>query len=245
MQYTHITDKGILRSNNEDNCRAEKVFDFTILALADGMGGANCGEVASEEAIAAVFESLDESFLRHLERVEIPRSLIRVTEKANKRIFLLAKEYPEYNGMGTTLDFCLVFKNSVYISHTGDSRVYKISPSGEILQLTKDHSLVEYMIDTGAITRDQAKTHPQKNIITKALGTDAYIEPDIISHTLEDKDFILMCSDGLTNMVNDEDILSTVLSSDTLENAAQKLVAMANDAGGTDNITVVIAQNKD
>ncbi len=243
MQFISLTDKGKHRAKNEDYCVSTQIEGFTVLLLADGMGGANSGEVASTMAIEAVLESLDPALMKNLSLPEIPRTLTRIIDKANKLLFDLSNQDPVYSGMGTTLEVCLTKDDTAYIAHIGDSRVYKITAAGEFTRLTKDHSLVEFMIDSGELTREEAVNHPRKNIITRALGTDSTIEPDIISHPLSEGDVILVCSDGLTNMVSEEDISAIIMSEKTLSDCAQKLIDMANDAGGTDNISVVLARN--
>lgn len=243
MQFVSLTDKGILRTNNEDSCASVAIEGYTLLILADGMGGANSGEVASTKAVEALREYLSPEVLRKLSLSEIPSVLTKFIEKANKLLYELSGSAPEYCGMGTTLDVCLVKEDTAYIAHIGDSRVYKITPEGEITRLTKDHSLVEFMIDNGEITPEEAVNHPQKNVITKALGTTPTVKPDIICSALSDSDRILMCSDGLTNMVSEKDISAVVASDIPLCDRGKQLIDMANKAGGKDNITVILACN--
>ncbi len=243
MQFFSLSDKGMCRKNNEDHCDAKNVGNFTLLVLADGMGGANSGEVASEKAVSEVFRYLNEDFLRNLNAPDIPKALAQVVDKANSVLFNLAQSDPALKGMGTTLEICLISENSAYIAHIGDSRVYKITPGGEITRLTKDHSLVEYMIEAGTITPEEAFNHPQRNVITKALGTAPEAEPDIFIRSLEEDDIILLCSDGLSNMLPEKEIADVVLEGTPLSERTEKLIQLANEAGGNDNITVVIAQN--
>ncbi len=243
MQFTTLTDKGIARPGNEDFCDAKQIDKFTLLVLADGMGGANSGEVASSMTVKSIFNSLDENLMRNLGISDMPKILSDVIRRTNAAVFELSCSNDKYEGMGTTLEICVISQNTAYIAHIGDSRVYKISPDGSIRKITKDHSLVEYMIDAGTITPEEAANHPQKNVITRALGTSPEVEADIISVPLSEGDVILMCSDGLSNMVSEEELSSVVLSDTDLSSCAQKLVQMANDAGGTDNITVILAQN--
>ena len=243
MQFVSLTDKGILRANNEDSCVSLAIEGYTVLILADGMGGANSGEVASTKAVEMLREYLSPEVLKGLSLSEIPSVLKKFIEKANKRLFKLSNSSSEYYGMGTTLEVCLVREDTAYIAHIGDSRVYKITPDGEITRLTKDHSLVEYMIDNGEITPEEAINHPQKNVITQALGTNLSVKPDIICSALSDGDIILMCSDGLTNMVSEKDISDVVTSDMPLCERGKKLIDMANKAGGNDNITVILACN--
>ena len=243
MQFYSMTDKGITRPNNEDYCNARQVGKFTLLVLADGMGGANSGEVASSMTVKSIFNSLDENLMRHLTLADMPKTLSDVVKRTNTSVYELSRSNDAFEGMGTTLEICVVSEGTAYIAHIGDSRVYKITSDGNIKRLTKDHSLVEYMIDAGTITPEEAVNHPQKNVITKALGTSPDIEADIISFSLSDDDIIFMCSDGLSNMLSEEEIVSVVLSEENLSVCAEKLVQMANDAGGKDNITVILAKN--
>lgn len=243
MQFISLTDKGKIRAKNEDFCSSAEVEGYTLLILADGMGGANSGEVASTKAIETVMEHLDNDLLRRLSLPEIPHTLIRIIDETNRLLFDLSNSDCIYSGMGTTLEICIIKDSTAYIAHIGDSRVYKVTSSGEILQLTKDHSLVEYMIDAGKLTREEAVNHPQRNVITKAIGTAPTIEADILTHVLEDGDVLLVCSDGLTNMVSEQDIAAVVSSDIPFNDRAFKLVEMANDAGGTDNISVILACN--
>lgn len=242
MQFTSLTDKGITRPNNEDFCDAKQVDKFTVLALADGMGGANSGEVASSMTVKSIFNSLDENLMRNLSLADMPKTLSDVIRRTNSMVYDLSRTNDKFEGMGTTVEICVISQDTAYIAHIGDSRVYKITEDGNIKKLTKDHSLVEYMIDAGTITPEEAATHPQKNIITKALGTSPEVEADIISCSLSEGDIILMCSDGLSNMLGEDDLVSVVLSEEELSARAEKLINMANDAGGKDNITVILAQ---
>ncbi len=242
MQFFSLTDTGKCRTNNEDSYGVKEIANFTVLVVADGMGGANSGEVASAKAIETVFEALKKPLSKKPSLPEIPRILTKVMDKANATVYKLSVSDSEKTGMGTTLDMCIVAENTVYIAHIGDSRVYKVSAEGAITKLTKDHSLVEYLLETGALTPEEAKHHPQKNIITKALGTAPKIEADIISRDIVNGDRLVICSDGLSNMVTDETIAGVAAENTPLAERAQKLVDLANNAGGRDNITVIIAQ---
>ncbi len=242
MQFTALTDKGITRPSNEDFCEAKQVDKFTVLALADGMGGANSGEVASSMTVKAIFNSLDENLMRNLSLADMPKTLTDVIKRTNSAVYEFSRSEDKFEGMGTTVEICVILQDTAYIAHIGDSRVYKITADGTIKKLTKDHSLVEYMIDAGTITREEAASHPQKNVITRALGTSSEVEADIISCPLSEGDILLMCSDGLSNMLTEDEIKSVALSQDELSLRAEKLVKMANDAGGKDNITVILAQ---
>ena len=219
---------------------AKQVAGFTVLVLADGMGGHKGGEVASLKTIETIFSYLDEHCLNHIIPGQIPTLLADVVEKTNRSVYNLSLEDSSLKGMGTTLELCIIAGNTAYIAHIGDSRTYHINDN--ITKLTKDHSLVEYMIDTGDITREEAAHHPQKNVITRALGTAPVMQADISYFRLEEGDTLLLCSDGLTNMLNEERILKVVSSETSPKNCAHTLIQLANDAGGTDNISVVLAR---
>ncbi len=243
MRFCSITDRGQLREINEDSCYSKNINEYTLLVLADGMGGHRGGETASSKAIEVIASMLEENLSSKMLPGQIMLLISEALENANREILALSKSDPSLVGMGTTCDICLVFKNTAYIAHIGDSRVYKISDKKtSIKKLTKDHSLVEYMIETGAITREEAINHPQKNIILRALGSEEEMNADIFHEKLSPGDVLLMCSDGLTNMVSEETVLNTVSSEKKPENCAKKLVKLANAAGGRDNITVVVAE---
>ncbi|MBQ8808398.1 MAG: Stp1/IreP family PP2C-type Ser/Thr phosphatase [Clostridia bacterium] len=242
MQFYSLSDKGLIRSNNQDSCYADNIGKYTVLILADGMGGHKGGETASRCAVEVVSSTLCEKLTQNLLPGQIGMLLSDTLEKANTEIYNLSKSDEALSGMGTTLDACVIDKDNAYIAHIGDSRVYKVTPTGEIRRLTKDHSLVEYMVSTGAITPQQAVSHPQKNVITRALGISQDITADIFHEKLAAKDRLLLCSDGLTNMVDEDTIAKVLTGEKKLESCGKKLVKLANQAGGNDNITVVVAQ---
>lgn len=242
MQFYLVSDRGRLRENNEDSSLAKEIGEFTLLILADGMGGHKGGETASRTAISEIYSILSEELSEKMLPGQIMLLLSDAVEKANEKLFSLAKEDAELSGMGTTCDICLVFKGTAYIAHVGDSRVYRISESGDSQKLTKDHSLVEFMLESGTITPEEAATHPQKNIILRALGIEKQVEADISHVKLRKGDTLLLCSDGLTNMLDEETVFKTVTEETDPEKSALKLVSLANEAGGTDNITVITAR---
>jgi serine/threonine protein phosphatase PrpC len=221
------SDKGRQRTANEDSYYARA----PLFAVADGMGGAQAGEVASKIA-ADSFESAQrggeaaEAFLRGL------------AEAANERIHGLAQGDSTRSGMGTTLTAALVEGDEVAIAHVGDSRAY-VYRGGELRLLTSDHSLVEELRRQGRLTDEQAEGHPQRSIITRALGPEAEVEVDTLTFSARPGDVFLLCSDGLTTMLKDERIAATLASATDLAEAGSQLVREANEAGGRDNITVV------
>ena len=162
-------------------------------------------------------------------------------EYANMVVYEKSKENPELQGMGTTLEICLIYNNKVYIGHIGDSRIYRIRKEF-IRKLTQDHSYVQKLVKEGTITKEQAAHHPQKNMLMKALGCNAFVEPDVMVKGFLKDDILIMCSDGLTNMIDQETIYQ-MASKKNIEQASKDLVQRANDNGGYDNITVVIIKN--
>ena len=226
---TGVTDAGRKRRRNEDSF----VVEPPLFVVADGMGGAQAGEVASRLAAAAFREFHDADALAPEERVEA------IIQEANRRIFDRARADATASGMGTTVTAALVGDDSLAIGHVGDSRAYRIR-DGSLEQLTQDHSLVADLMRSGRLTPEEADTHPQRSVITRALGTDREVDVDTFSVELVSGDVFLLCSDGLTTMVGDEEILRLVADSSGLDSAGKALVKAANRHGGDDNVTVVL-----
>ena len=243
MQFYSLSDRGMLREINEDYFISENLGDYTVLILTDGMGGHNGGETASKIAGEIIFDFLSNRLKKALLPGQIMLMLEEALEKANEYILSLSRKKVNLAGMGTTADVLVFKKDTAYIAHIGDGRIYSLNQGGKLNLLTKDHSLVEYMVETGAITREQAAGHPQKNVITRALGISPEVNADVFFTKLSQDDVLLMCSDGLTNMLSESDIAKVILSSTSPEDSAKELIQMANAAGGNDNITVVIAMN--
>lgn len=232
------TDIGKAREMNQDYYYISQPEDeLQMYILADGMGGYNGGEIASKLAIEASKSYLENNFHKIEHSKEAILKLIKdVIEYANTVVFEKSKTSEELQGMGTTLDICFIYNNKVYMGHVGDSRVYRIR--GELIRkLTKDHSYVQQLVEDGKITRQEAMHHPKKNMLLKALGCTEYVEPDIRARNLEKQDILLMCSDGLTNMVEESLIYKKV--KENAQTAPEELVRLANEAGGLDNITVI------
>jgi PPM family protein phosphatase len=220
------TDAGRQRHANEDAYYARA----PVYAVADGMGGAQAGEVASRIAVEAFDERSDGGTAE--------QQLERVAVEANRRIFELAQSDSSRSGMGTTLTGMLVSDDEVAIVHVGDSRAY-LFRDGELRQLTRDHSLVEELRRQGRLSQEEAEEHPQRSIITRALGPERDVELDVQTHRALNGDVYLLCSDGLTSMVREERVREILATSDSLQVAVDALVAEANEMGGRDNITVV------
>ena len=221
------TDAGRQRHANEDSYFARA----PAFAVADGMGGAQAGEVASRIAADVFEERTDDG--------SPEEQLARVAHEANRRIFELSQEDSSRSGMGTTLTGALVDGDEVTIVHVGDSRAY-LMRDGQLRQLTRDHSLVEELRRQGRLTSEEAEEHPQRSIITRALGPERTVELDVHTHQARTGDLYLLCSDGLTSMVRQDRLEEIVASSPSLQKAADRLVAEANEMGGRDNITVVL-----
>jgi serine/threonine protein phosphatase PrpC len=223
------TDAGRKRRRNED----AYVIAPPLFAVADGMGGARAGEVAARLATAAFREYHEADHLEAEDRVAA------IIKEANRRIYERASADRQATGMGTTVTAALVEENRIVFGHVGDSRAYRLR-AGQIEQLTKDHSLVADLVRSGRISPEEAETHPQRSVITRALGTDLEVDVDSLTVDVEPGDVFLICSDGLTTMVGDEDILDIVGRAKTLEHAGKDLVKAANRRGGEDNVTVVL-----
>ncbi|MDO4323439.1 MAG: Stp1/IreP family PP2C-type Ser/Thr phosphatase [Lachnospiraceae bacterium] len=238
MKTYSITDIGKRRSANQDFVYAsdQPVGHLSnMLIVADGMGGHNAGDLASRYTV--------ESMVDYIERSEERRPIPLLSESihhANELVMEKAKTDKALEGMGTTVVAATLQDDYLYVANVGDSRLYLIDE--EIEQITRDHSLVEEMIRVGELQRKDAKSHPDRNIITRAIGVRVPVKIDFFDVKLEKGDKILLCSDGLTNMVEDEDILRIVKRSGSLKEAAQRLITEANKNGGKDNISVVLAE---
>lgn len=236
------SDKGNVRETNEDYFYISNSLDqIQLFLLADGMGGYNGGEIASQLAIQTSKNYIENNFKDiEKDRDSIIQLLGSSMEYANMVVYEKAKENPELQGMGTTLEICLIYNNKAYIGHVGDSRIYRVRKQF-IRKLTQDHSYVQKLVKEGTITKEQAEHHPQKNMLMKALGCNAFVEPDVMVKGFLKDDILIMCSDGLSNMVEQQTIYE--MASKNIEQATKDLVQLAKDRGGYDNITVVIIKN--
>jgi protein phosphatase len=229
--YAVASDTGRRRRRNEDNY----VVAPPLFAVADGMGGAQAGEVASQLAASAL-EAGDSDGLGGTKRIDA------LIQEANRRIYDRASTDPTASGMGTTLTVALVEGMTVAIGHVGDSRAYLVRDE-QMEQLTEDHSLVNELLKTGKLSEEEAQVHPQRSVITRAVGTDPDVDADGFTIEAEEGDVFLICSDGLSDMVEDEEILELLHSNrDDLDKAVKALVAAANKGGGEDNITAIAFQ---
>jgi protein phosphatase len=246
IKVARLTDVGMHRDHNEDAVASD--LSVGLLILADGMGGYKAGEVASEIAVLMIAAEMTEAMQTHsvLKRTEsnlMPESkfLIEAVRKTNAAIYQISKHQLQCAGMGTTLVVGIFANNKLTVGHIGDSRMYCLR--GDVLtQLTVDHSLIQEQINEGLITPAQAKHASHKNLVTRALGIDPHVELELNEHDVEVGDIYLMCSDGLSDLVDDAEITKILLEADgNITLAAKKLVQTANESGGSDNISVVIA----
>ena len=237
MEIALLTDVGLKRSNNQDYVnRYTNRAGIDLIVLADGMGGHRAGHIASEMTATDLGIAWVDTQLSTLNNVR--ECIVHVIDQKNKKIHELGKT-EEYKGMGTTLEAVVIIDNQMIFAHVGDSRIGLIR-NGEYTRLTNDHSLVGALVRAGQLTEEEAQHHPQKNIVTQSIGQADPVEPDIALKTLEAGDFIIVNSDGLTNMVSVEDIRDIVLSEVALESKVETLIRFANNAGGLDNITVAL-----
>lgn len=237
MEIALLTDVGLKRSNNQDYVnRYTNRAGIDLIVLADGMGGHRAGHIASEMTATDLGIAWVDTQLSTLN--DVREWMVRVIDQENKKIHELGKT-EEYKGMGTTLEAVVIIDNQMIFAHVGDSRIGLIR-NGEYTRLTNDHSLVGALVKAGQLTEEEAQRHPQKNIVTQSIGQADPVEPDIALKTLEAGDFIIVKSDGLTNMVSVEDIRDIVLSEVALESKVETLIRFANNAGGLDNITVAL-----
>ena len=238
MKTFSMTDIGRKREINQDYVFAT---DATIgnlpnlLVVADGMGGHRAGDFASRFTVEVLAEEVQNSKETHPEQI-----LGNAIQTANERLMEEAAKDSRLEGMGTTLVAATILDHVLYFANVGDSRLYLINK--EIRQLSKDHSMVEEMVRLGGLTEEEAKHHPDKNIITRAMGVKDKVEPDFFEYRLKGGDTILMCSDGLTNMVDDDEIFQIVKSARDIVEAVETLIQRANENGGSDNIGIVLAQ---
>ena len=244
MNLYGLTDIGLVRKNNQDSYAIRVLDDdLAIAVVCDGMGGAQAGNVASAVAVEAFAATLEDACKQGLPPdAERKHELLRgACRAANAQVFELSQNNPEYQGMGTTLVAALVLSHEVYVINVGDSRCYILS-EGQLTQITSDHSLVQALVDCGDITPEEARTHPQKNLITRALGIEDSVRSDVFRADRKEGDILLLCSDGLSNVVTDK-VLQTELSRlSSPEETARKLLALAVEQGAPDNVTVILAQ---
>lgn len=244
MNLFGLTDIGLVRKSNQDSYAFRTLDEeLAIVVVCDGMGGAQAGNVASAVAVESFAAALEDACKEGLPPdTERKQELVRMAcHTANTKVHELSCSNPEYEGMGTTLVGALILSHEIYVVNVGDSRCY-IHSAGALNQITLDHSLVQTLVDIGDITPEEARTHPKKNLITRALGIDETVKADVFRVERKEGEKLLLCSDGLSNVVTD-DVMQSELGQDAaLENIATKLLTLAVEQGAPDNVTVVLAQ---
>jgi protein phosphatase len=243
MKAYTITDVGKVRSENQDGVYffQDTLSGFGVLALCDGMGGAKAGSVASGVALDAFTERILELLLKKKKNDKVSDLVIKAVEFANSRVYSLSELNVDYSGMGTTIVAAVINPRQCCIANVGDSRAYILSGS-KMTQITNDHSFVEDMVKRGSITREQAKNHPRRNIITRALGVEAAVECDLFTPNFKTDDILLLCSDGLSNTLTDGEILEIVAKRKSLEDIGKNLLDLALSRGAPDNVTIGLLQ---
>lgn len=239
MLIASLTDKGVVRDNNQDSYAAGELSGGVAwLVVCDGMGGANGGNIASAMAVKSISESINANYREGMSSNSIRDLLLSATSAANVSIYDTAQSVEALKGMGTTVVAAIIASGTAHIVHAGDSRAY-IYQENFLYQITRDHSIVQNMIDDGKLTTNEAKKYPGKNIIVKALGVDRRTEGDYNEIDVDEGGVILACTDGLVNFVDDETI-AKVIRENSIEDCPKILVDLANQNGGRDNITVVV-----
>lgn len=237
------SDIGKAREINQDAfyITEDSFSEVQLFLLADGMGGANAGDIASKLAVSCAKSYVENNFKdTPKDKDSLIQLLASSMEYANMVVYEKSLEDKKFEGMGTTMEICLIYNNRAYIGHIGDSRIYRIRK--EIMRkLTQDHSYVQKLVQDGTITREEAEHHPQKNMLMKALGCNAFVEPDVMVKGFLKGDILIICSDGLTNMVKQDDIFNVV--KENFELAPKELIERANQNGGIDNVTVITIKN--
>ncbi|MCH7817024.1 MAG: Stp1/IreP family PP2C-type Ser/Thr phosphatase [Proteobacteria bacterium] len=244
LKIAGFTDAGLRRSHNEDHIGFNQ--NLGIAVLADGMGGHQAGEIAAHMAVESVLENLqyliNQKTLRSITGSQLLRYVSHTISHSNRLIYQAAKAHEERRGMGTTLVAAIVTGSRIYAGHVGDSRLY-LYRNQTLRRITKDHSLAQDLVDKGFYTEEEARTANVGHLVTRALGTEAEVDVDTVQHDLEQDDLLLLCSDGLSDMVTDRIIEKTLdKHPGDLEKTARALVALANEFGGRDNISVILMQ---
>ncbi len=242
MQFGAMTDVGMCRKINEDNyyVKADGAFPYAIVA--DGMGGHKAGEIASMMVVDVIRNHLENKLSEEQDYVEAGETVRKAFISANNIIYKYAENHYKIMGMGTTATLAMVFKGRIITAHVGDSRAYTIDEN-EIKQITRDHSYVQELVSMGKITKEEAKHHPKKNFITRAMGAEETVKVDVNIRPYNGET-ILLCSDGLVNFVDDEEIKDIVQKRGSLKKKTEQLVNTANSRGGKDNITVIILKKE-
>lgn len=240
MRFAAGTDRGLVRDSNEDSYKIipESSQNSYVYIIADGMGGHNCGEVASRMAVDFISNYVQKDGNRLFSSQNIEEKLKKLVEDTNTTVFETSLKNPEASGMGTTLTMAVIAGEKATVAHVGDSRLYLMRDE-IIQQITEDHTYIWELIKKGSLTREEAEVHPRKHVITRAIGSSPDLEVDMLTLEIQDEDILLLCTDGLTNMIGDDEIYR-ILKDNEPEAACEGLIEAAKSKGGEDNITVIV-----
>lgn len=240
MQSWGLTDVGCVRKQNQDAFHIEKLGRGALLCVVcDGMGGAKSGNVASSLAVDVFTQEVLRSWNGEMDQDRLDQMLHSAVKLTNFTVNDQAQQFEDFTGMGTTLVAVLIKNKQVTVVNVGDSRAYAINADG-VQQLTEDHSLVQLMVNNGELTKEQARSYPGKNLITRAIGTESLVEPDIFHHKVERGDCLLLCSDGLSNIIDEQEMLFEIVYCDDKKQCCQSLLEIAKNRGAPDNVTSVL-----
>ena len=242
MRYWGLTDPGCVRTQNQDAYQMEQLDRSTALCVVcDGMGGAKSGNIASTLAVDVFVQEVRRSWTSSMNQEKINQMLYSAVKLANFTVYDQAQQFEEFDGMGTTLVAVLVHNRHVTVIHVGDSRAYRVNADG-IWQMTRDHSLVQMMVERGELSQEMAKSYPGKNFITRAIGTEPIVDCDISHLELRKGEFLVLCSDGLSNVLDDQEILFEVIHGVNKQDCCQRLLDIAKNRGAPDNVTSVLVE---
>lgn len=240
MDYWALTDAGCVRHQNQDAYKVEPLGKNTLLTvLCDGMGGAKSGNVASSLAVDVFTQAVKREWKHSMDTAAVKNMLSAAVKLANFTVFDQSNQFDEFSGMGTTLVAALVTGKKAVVANVGDSRMYLVNSDG-IRQITRDHSLVQVMVDRGDLTAEAAKSYPGKNFITRAVGTESMVQCDLFEIPVVSGDYLLSCSDGLSNMMDPQEMLFEVMHGEQQEDCCQRLLDIAKGRGAPDNVTCVL-----
>ena len=240
MQFWGVTDPGCVRTQNQDAYKMERLDRNTLLCvICDGMGGAKSGNVASSLAVDVFTEEVRRCWAPGMGPEEAEQMLRGAVKLANFTVYDQAKQFEEFDGMGTTLVAALIHGRRLTVVNVGDSRAYKVDADG-IRQITRDHSLVQMMVDRGELSPEVARTYPGKNFITRAIGTETMVECDLYHLDVRKGDYLLLCSDGLSNMMDEQEILFEIAHGVKKQHCCQRLLNIAKNRGAPDNVTSIL-----
>ena len=242
MQYWGVTDPGCTRAQNQDAYHMEQLDKNTLLCVVcDGMGGAKSGNIASTLAVEVFVQEIKRTWQVGMDLEESDQMLTNAIKLANFTVFDQAKQFEEFSGMGTTLVAAFVHGKYATIVNIGDSRAYSVKGDG-VRQLTVDHSLVQMMVSRGELTQEQARSDPGKNLITRAIGTEQILECDIFHRRMEDGECLLLCTDGLSNLVDEQEMLFEIIHGMDKKSSCEQLLKIAKNRGAPDNVTCVLIE---